>query len=215
MKRISFTIMFVISIFLNGCDDTNNKSNSNPISPTITYDLSIFNTTALQIDVEGSMNNSPVMGTYSSYYTGDMDYEGIPLLVRQNILQVRDQVFSTNTGYYQGSHFGTRTSERTCTVPDVSLISPPPTNASIGFQSGVTTFRCTDGATLEVETKLEEAGGNDAYYISTSRLNLSSGMITTEEIYTVTENMKIVVYESKISGGANNLDVASTNIIQN
>jgi len=215
MKKISFVIMIVMAIFLNGCGDTNNKNNSAPVAPSITYNLSIFSTVALQIDVEGSMNNSPVMGTYSSYYTGDMDYEGIPLSVRQNILQVGDQVFSTNTGYYQGSHFGTRTSERTCTVPDISLLSPPPTNASIGFQSDVTTFSCTDGATLEVETKLEKAGGNDAYYISTSRLNLSSGTITTEEIYTVTENMKIVIYESKISGGTINLDVTSTEIIQN
>jgi hypothetical protein len=96
----------------------------------------------------------------------------------------------------------------------LSVLTPLPSNATVGYRSGTRIFQCTDGATYEKEWSLEGADGNNAIYSVTSRLNLNSGVVSTSERYTITPDMAIIAYESIIDGGGKSLQVYATSISQ-
>jgi len=215
MKKFMGLSLISMALVFTACGDNNSTSGGNNNSASsATYDLSTYTYTTIQMNLEGTNYNVPITGTYLSQYTNDMSYKGIMLAVRENIFNIDGEILSTNTGYYQGSQFGVRNSERTCTVDDVSKLTPPPLTATIGYQSGITTFHCTDGAIYEVEQKLTSAGGDNAFYILDSRLIIGGGIMATEHKYTITPNMDIIAYEGSINGGGWDLQVAATTITQ-
>ena len=215
MKKIVGLSLVGMAFVFTACGSSSSGEGNNNPTTSATYDLSAYTYTTIQMSLEGTNYSVPITGTYISQYTNDMSYKGTMLAVRENIFNIDGNILSNNTGYYQDSQFGVRNSERTCTVNDVSVLTPPPVEATIGYQSNVTTFYCTDGATYEVEQKLESAGGDNAFYILDSRLIIDGEVaMTTEYKYTITPDMNILAYEGMVEGMGWDLQVVATKITQ-
>jgi len=214
MKTIPSCIITGAVLLLTGCGG-GSSSSSKSASVQKTYNLSAYTYTTIVMDLEGTNNGAPAQGNYISRYTGDTNYQGISLAVRENIFNINGMVRSTNTGYYQGSMFGIRNSARTCTAPDVNVLPPVPQNASIGYHTQ-RTFQCTDGAVYTVEENLNKADGDNAQYILTSNL-VMNGIVAMRkvDVYTITPDMHILAYEGTINGEGWGLQVHATGINQN
>jgi len=214
MNKIGSIILVSTAFMFTACGSSDGHTDNDNETTSATFDLSVYTYTTIQMTLEGTNYDVPISGTYLSHYTNDMNYNGIMLAVRENVLNIDGVMLSTNTGYYQGSQFGVRNADRTCTVSDVEELTPPPVEATIGYQSGITTFYCTDGATYEVEERLDSAGGDNAFYTLRSRLIMGGGVMETEHKYTITPGMDIIAYEGSIDGGGWNLRMDATNIAQ-
>jgi hypothetical protein len=214
MKIITSCIVTGTVLLLTGCGGGSDSS-SKSASAQKTYNLSAYTSTTIYMDLEGTNNGAPAEGNYISQYTGDTNYHGTPLAVRENIFNINGMVLSNNAGYYQGSLFGVRNSARTCTAPDASTLPPVPQNAPIGYHTQ-RTFNCTDGAAYTVEETLNNADGDNALYVLTSKL-IMNGNVAMQEVdaYTITPDMHIVAYQGTVNGGGWGLQVHATGIAQN
>ncbi len=216
MKKSAWLALAVGVFVATACNDSDTSTKNNTAS-TARYNLSKLTdpATTIQMDLEGTNHGTSVVGTYLTQYVGDTTYHGTTLAVRENVYTINGETLSTNTGYYQGTQFGVRNTERTCTIDDVSHLPPAAVDVSVGYHSNVT-FNCTDGAIYQIDEALVQADDRHADYIVTHRVvSGNTTLLAEQHTYTVTPDMHVVGYEGAITGGKWDLHLKATQISQN
>ena len=208
-RRTLFFTSTIVFIFLNGCNDS--ESSSTYQSAQHAYNLHMFTYATISMHLEGIGYGNPMEGSYLSRYTGDLNYNGVILAVRENILKIDGETYTNHKGYYRDTQFGIKTEERTCTAPSVVALTPTPETVYIGYRNEAT-FQCTDGAVFKVEHGLTDAGNGNADYTIVSKLMTETDTTVTEEHYIITPTMDIIGYRETIQGGGWDLQVKATQI---
>jgi len=210
VRSLKQSILGVVSIVaVTACGGGSSNGQQGSTHNTAHYDLTSMVYLPVQTGLSGTFNGAPAQGQYESHYTGDLVYNGIPLSVRSNTLNLGSYTETNNMGYYMGAHFGTRDSARTCTVTDTSgLVSPQ--DVQVGYRFNAL-FHCTDGANMEIAKSLEDAGDNNAVYTNTSVLHTGTQDITIVEKFTITPQAQVIAYERSETGGNVTYHLSSTN----
>lgn len=200
MKKLllSISVLFVIGCGGGGtADDGGISANPTPIG----YDLRTFIDKSF-FRAEGTVDDTNIIVTYFSEYTGSEDYLGTPLDMHLNELSFNDSgsvTFETSyIGTYLGNIYTIEDAYRSCEIVDGHTPTPVPTDATIGYVSDIVPLSCTDGVTMAVYFELQDGGDNTALLVSTSKTYINGETLVVESISKIDTSLNLLAYEMQI-----------------
>lgn len=210
MKKIATIILAgTAAVFMSACGGGGGSTPSEP--NTNVYDLRAFidipNYTILGTGtISSPAGTINVTGSYWSQYNGPGEVNGTH--AHEAIMTLTDGDITVEDNFYAETYMGiifstyNRLTDISCELTPLILdsLTPVPSDAQVGYQSGEVTLQCSDGSYVTNSIELNDAGGGNAIFSYTSNTYEVGGALRSTQTANIEITPNIRIVDAEISG---------------